>query len=82
MMFTKIENAEVLVRTSSGLKVLPLYTRNSNNHVYAKNGAYYIALMSTKLTSNPKITWQEVSIPEQFEKSYMTYAQTCKESVS
>ena len=71
MMFTKIENAEVLIKTSGGFKVLPVYTRNSNNYLYAKNGQMYIALLHNSLTSNAKMTWQEISIEVKFEKGNM-----------
>lgn len=71
MMFTKIENSEVLIKTSGGYKVLPVFTRNSNDYLYAKNGQMYIALLQSSLTSNSKMTWQEINISVQFEKGNM-----------
>lgn len=73
-MFTKIDNAEVLIKTSGGYKVLPVYTRNSNGYLYAKNGQMYIALLNSSITSNTKMTWQEISIPVQFDKGNMQHA--------
>ncbi|AFC21837.1 hypothetical protein GAP32_385 [Cronobacter phage vB_CsaM_GAP32] len=73
-MFTKIENAEVLIKTAGGYKVLPVYTRNSNGYLYAKNGQMFIALLNSSVTSNAKMTWQEINIPVKFEKSNMQYA--------
>lgn len=72
-MFTKIENAEVLIKTAGGYKVLPVYVRNSNEYLYAKNGQMYIALLQSSVTSNAKMTWQEINIPVQFEKGNMQY---------
>ncbi|SOK59208.1 hypothetical protein [Yersinia phage fHe-Yen9-03] len=72
-MFTKIENSEVLIKTSFGYKVLPLFVRNSTKQVYAKNGQYYIAILVSKITSNAKISWQEINIPENFEKGHLVY---------
>ena len=71
MMFTKIDNAEVLIKTAGGYKVLNVYTRNSNGYLYAKNGQMYIALLDSSLTSNAKMSWQEISIPVKFEKGNM-----------
>ena len=71
MMFTKIDNAEVLIKTAGGYKVLHVYTRNSNGYLYAKNGQMYIALLDSSLTSNAKMSWQEISIPVKFEKGNM-----------
>ncbi|ELL7856256.1 hypothetical protein RXY88_001376 [Salmonella enterica] len=66
--------AEVMVKTTSGYKVLPLYVRESNGHVYAKNGQFYIALMKQSITSNSKITWVELDgLDEVYEKCYLVY---------
>lgn len=66
--------AQVLVKTISGHKVLDLYVRNSNGHVYAKNGQYFICLMKPSITSNSKITWVELDgIDEVYNKSYLSY---------
>ena len=74
-MFTKIENAEVLIKTTGGYKVLPVYKRNSNGYLYAKNGQMYIALLNSSLTSNSKMSWQEISISVQFDKGNMVHAE-------
>lgn len=66
--------AEVMVKTSSGYKVLALYVRNSTGHLYAKNGAFFISLMRSGITSNAKITWTEISgVDEMYDRSYLTY---------
>lgn len=66
--------AKVMVKTTSGYKVLDLYTLNSNGHIYAKNGQYYICLMRSGLTSNSKITWTELDgIDEVYDKNYLTH---------
>lgn len=75
-MFTKIDDAEVLIRISGGYKVLPVYTRNSNDYLYAKNGQIYIALLTNSVTSNSKIMWQEINIPVEFEKGNMIRCKT------
>lgn len=67
-MFTKIENAEVLIKISGGYKVLPVFKRNSNSYLYAKNGQIYIALLAQNTTSNAKITWQEININVKYDK--------------
>lgn len=75
MMFTKIENSEVLIKINGGYKVLPLYKRNSNNQIFAKNGQTYVSLMANGVTSNAKYNWIEIdmSMPHSyvFEKSLM-----------
>lgn len=73
-MFTKIEEAEVLIKISGGYKVLPVYSRNSNGYLYAKNGQVYIALLNRSVTSNSKITWQEINIDIDFDKGNMVHA--------
>lgn len=66
--------AQVMVKTSSGIKVLDLYIRNSNGWVYAKNGQYFISLMKSGITSNSKITWVELDgMEEVYDKCYLTY---------
>ncbi len=75
MMFTKIENAEVLVKNSTGLKTLPVYKRNSNGYLYAKNGQYYISLLTNSVTGNSKLQWLEISIPVYSDKGNMVYAE-------
>lgn len=66
--------AEVMVKTSSGYKVLALYVRDSTGHLYAKNGAFFISLMHGGLTSNSKVTWSELSgVDEMYDRSYLTY---------
>lgn len=69
-----LHSAKVMVKTTSGYKVLPLYVRESNGHVYAKNGQFYIALMQQSITSNSKITWVELDgLDEVYEKCYLVY---------
>ncbi len=75
-MFTKIENAEVLIKTAGGYKVLPVYFRNSNEYLYAKNGQMFIALLNSSVTSNAKMTWQEINIPVQYNKGNMVQCNT------
>lgn len=66
--------AQVMVKTTSGYKVLDLCVRNSTGQVYAKNGQYYICLMRSGLTSNSKITWSELDgIEEVYDKNYLTH---------
>lgn len=68
--------AQVMVKTTSGNKVLDLYVRNSNGLVYARNGQYFICLMNSSLTSNSKITWVELDgLDEIYDKCYLTYYQ-------
>lgn len=70
------DHAQVMVKTSSGHKVLDLYVRNSNGQLYAKNGQYFICLMRSGVTSNSKITWVELDgIDEVYDKCYLTYYQ-------
>lgn len=56
-MFTEIPDAKILVRNRSGCKVLDLYLLDDTNHVYAKNGQYYVAILSNNLTSTSTLTW-------------------------
>ena len=66
--------AQVMVKITSGYKVLDLYVRDSNGHVYAKNGQYFICLMKSSITSNSKITWVELDgIEEVYNKSYLSF---------
>lgn len=76
---TVIYPAQVMIKTTSGHKVLDLYVRNSNGHVYAKNGQYLICLMNSNLTSNSKITWVELDgIDEVYDKCHLTYSYPMK----
>ena len=66
--------AQVLVKTTSGYKILDLYVRDSTGTVFAKNGSYLIALMSNGITSNAKITWTELDgIEELYDKCNLSY---------
>ena len=66
--------AQVMVKTSSGYKVLDLFVRNSTGQVYAKNGQYFICLMRSNITSNSNICWTELDgIDEVYDKGYLTY---------
>jgi hypothetical protein len=73
-MFTKIENAEVLVQISGGYKVLPVFKRNSTGNLFAKNGQTYIALLVSNVTSNSKIMWREINIDVEFSQGNMVHA--------
>lgn len=74
-MFTKIENAEVLIKCTGGYKVLPVYERNSTKCLFAKNGQMFIALLVSNVTSNAKLTWREINIPVEYQQGNMVHAQ-------
>jgi hypothetical protein len=74
-MFTKIENAEVLIKCSGGYKVLPVYERDSTKGLFAKNGQMFIALLVSNVTSNAKLSWREINIPVEYEKGNMIHVQ-------
>lgn len=57
-MFECIKDGKVLVKHKLGYKELDLYKRN--DALYAKNGQFYIALLSSGVTSNSSYTWIEI----------------------
>lgn len=72
-MFTKIENAKVLIKSKQGYKVLELYKMHDESTVFAKNGQYYIAILVSGVTSNANLTWTKLSgISENFVKGRLS----------
>lgn len=74
-MFTQIPNAKILVRNRSGCKVLELYVLNDTNQVYAKNGQYFVSILSNNLTSTSSLTWVKIEgLEETFIMNRLVYA--------
>ena len=57
-MFEIIKDATVLVKHKLGYKELAVYKREDS--LYAKNGQFYIALLSSGVTSNSSYNWVEI----------------------
>lgn len=73
-MFNEIENAQILVRNRNGCKVLPLFLLEDTNKVYAKNGNYYISILSNNVCSVTNLTWVKLKgIDEKYENNHLVY---------
>lgn len=73
-MFIEIENSQILVRNRNGCKVLSLFLLEDTNKVYAKNGNYYIAILSNNVCSATNLTWVKIKgIDEEYENNHLVY---------
>lgn len=72
-MFDELSGAEILVAFKGGLKVLPLFRCTKTNRVYAKNGTYYLAVLSNGIMSSNKTyrRFESAGHELQFEAGYL-----------